>query len=118
MYKYVKAYATRVRDGFYKYKCFNIVKTGTRAYPWNIYKDTGRGYGDNVGYGRTLADCKSDIDAGLFDDSDFSSKSPVTCASGQIVLSGKFGDYLDRSAETAKWISIEDVFPDFYDDEE
>lgn len=46
----------------HEYKGFNIVKTGTRKFPWNIYKNDGVGFGDWVGYGRTLKDCKSDID--------------------------------------------------------
>ena len=46
----------------HKYKNYNIVKTGTTEYPWNIYKDTGHGFGDHVGYGKTLSSCKYDID--------------------------------------------------------
>ena len=37
----------------HQYKGYNIVKTGIKAYPWNIYKDD-----DHVGYGKTLKDCK------------------------------------------------------------
>lgn len=50
----------------HRYKGFNIVKTGTRNYPWNIYKEDGHGYGEWVGFGRTLRDCKSDIDTGCY----------------------------------------------------
>lgn len=46
----------------HQYKGYNIVKTGIKEYPWNIYKDDGHGFGDHVGYGKTLKDCKSDID--------------------------------------------------------
>ena len=50
------------------YKGFNIVKTGTSEYPWNIYKDTGRGFGDHVGFEKTIKECKYSIDIGLFDE--------------------------------------------------
>lgn len=47
----------------HEYKGFTIEKTGTRDYPWNIYKN-----GDHVGFGRTVRDCKTMIDDGCFDD--------------------------------------------------
>lgn len=50
----------------HKYKGFNIVKTGTKSYPWNIYTDDGHGFGTWIGYGRTLKDCKIDIDYGFY----------------------------------------------------
>jgi len=49
------------------YKGYSLVRNGTKENPWNIYKPDGHGYGDWVGYGRTLKDCKSDIDNGCFD---------------------------------------------------
>ena len=52
----------------HKYKGFNIVKTGTKKYPWNIYKDDGHGFGKWVGYGETLSGCKMSIDDGCYDD--------------------------------------------------
>lgn len=50
----------------HKYKGFNIVKTGTKSFPWNIYKEDGHGFGSLVGCGRTIKDCKFDIDYGNF----------------------------------------------------
>ena len=52
----------------HKYKGYNIVRTGTINYPWNIYKDDGHGYGTWVGCGRTLKECKKDVDEGCFND--------------------------------------------------
>lgn len=46
----------------HKYKGYNIVKTGTKDYPWNIYKNTDIGFGDWVGFGKTLKECKTTID--------------------------------------------------------
>ena len=50
----------------HKYKGFNIVKTGTPSYPWNVYKEDGHGFGEHVSFGKTLKDCKSDIDNMVF----------------------------------------------------
>lgn len=52
----------------HKYKGFNIVRTGTKNNPWNIYKEDGHGFGEWVGYGRTLKECKIDIDNGNYED--------------------------------------------------
>ena len=41
----------------HKYKGFDIIKNGTPELPWNIYDAYER-----VGSGRTIKDCKSDID--------------------------------------------------------
>lgn len=50
------------------YKDFNLVRNGTIQFPWNIYKPDGHGYGDWIGYGRTMDSCKADIDDGCFDE--------------------------------------------------
>lgn len=51
----------------HKYKGYNIVKTGTKEYPFNIYKDTGIGFGDFVGSAPSLKDAKNNIDDGDYD---------------------------------------------------
>lgn len=51
----------------HKYKGFNIVRTGTKTNPWNIYKDDGHGFGKWVGFGRTLKECKESINLGWFE---------------------------------------------------
>lgn len=52
----------------HKYKGFCIVKTGTPAFPWNIYKPDGHGFGSWVGCGKTLKSCKTDIDNKCFEE--------------------------------------------------
>ena len=50
------------------YKNYIIAKDGTTAYPYNVYSIYDDKRGEHVGYGRTLKDCKADIDAGVFDE--------------------------------------------------
>ena len=38
------------------------MRSGTKEYPYNIYKDDGVGFGNWVGYGKTIKGCKEDID--------------------------------------------------------
>lgn len=54
----------------HKYKGFEIWKTGTKDYPWNIYrmdysKVLKRAVPTHVGYERTLKECRMAIDNGL-----------------------------------------------------
>jgi len=53
--------------GLHEYKGFNLVKNGTKEYPWNIYKIDGHGFGEHVGFDRTLKACKQAIDSGCFE---------------------------------------------------
>lgn len=50
------------------YKGFSLVRNGTSDYPWNIYIPDGHGFGNWVGFDRTLNLCKASIDAGAFDE--------------------------------------------------
>lgn len=55
------------------YKGYELERTGTSAYPWNIYAERVSPYTKkkirvHVGYERTMADAKKSIDEGLFDD--------------------------------------------------
>ena len=52
----------------HEYKGFRLVRNGTSAYPWNIYRISEHGYGNWVGYGNTLKSCKRDIDDGCFEE--------------------------------------------------
>lgn len=47
----------------HKYKGFILRRSGYVNTRWNIYNKNG----DWVGYGRTMSECKNDIDAGCFD---------------------------------------------------
>ena len=42
---------------------YQVIKNGTREYPWNIYDQKN----NIVGFGRTLCSCIKDIDNGCFD---------------------------------------------------
>lgn len=47
------------------YKGFRIVRTGTKNTPWNIYKIYPT-HNEWVGYGKTISECKKEIDDGCF----------------------------------------------------
>ena len=47
----------------HEYKGFEIERTGTKEFPWNVYKND-----KHVGYGRTIKDCKTIIDDGNCND--------------------------------------------------
>ena len=56
------------------YKGYELRRNGTRAYPWNIYKQRVNPYSKDkngalfhVGFDRTLKACKVAIDAGCYD---------------------------------------------------
>lgn len=50
----------------YEYDEFNIVRTGTKDYPWNIYKNDGVGFGEWVSCGKTIKECANIIEVGIF----------------------------------------------------
>ncbi len=52
----------------HRYRGFNIVKTGTKTYPWNIYYDGPHGFGDLVGCGISISVCKQQIADGCYTD--------------------------------------------------
>lgn len=52
----------------HQYKGYVIVRNGMKFEPWNIYRKRysqicGIGYRENVGYGKTLKECKAVIDS-------------------------------------------------------
>ena len=48
------------------YKEYNIARTGTDIYPWNIYKQNGSELGEHISFGRTLKECIEDINNNCF----------------------------------------------------
>lgn len=57
----------------HKYKGFEIWRTGTKDYSWNIYrmdfsKFLKKEVPTHVGYGKTLKECRQSIDMGLCDE--------------------------------------------------
>lgn len=59
----------------YEYDGYQIVKNGTKDYPYNIYRLNysnflGKYVRTPVGYGRTIKSCKADIDSGNLDDTE------------------------------------------------
>lgn len=69
----MKVYVKSSNLSTHKYKGYELIKNGTREFPWNIYAMRKNPYSQkevrtHVGYARTLNDCKIDIDAGVFDD--------------------------------------------------
>ena len=50
------------RLSIHRYRGFDIIKNGTDELPWNIYD----GY-ECIGSGRTIQDCKFDIDECYYD---------------------------------------------------
>ena len=48
----------------YSYKGFTLKRNGYPATPWNIYNTNGVW----VGFGKTMADCKTTINDGCYDE--------------------------------------------------
>ena len=56
----------------HKYKGYVLIKNGTSKMPWNVYrmkysKFLGRDVPEWLGFGKTMKQCKADIDSGCYE---------------------------------------------------